>query len=108
MYIDMIKKLILNHEDKGGQGVDTMYENLDWDNYSFWWLHYQKLDGECQKTFICNNMVTGFLKRAEFAANTTFARHGVFGEEPDLEIMGIWLIKSNDKEKPEYMEKTHP
>ena len=53
-------------------------------------------------------MVTGFLKRAEFAANTTFARHGVFGKEPDLEIMGVWLIKSNDEDVPQHMEKTHP
>ena len=42
-------------------------------------------------------MVTGFLKRAEFATNYTFARHGVFGEEPNLEIMGVWLIKCNEE-----------
>ena len=88
--------------------VDSMYENLDWNNYSFWYLHYDKLPGECEKTYICNNLVSGFLKRAEFAAKDTFARHGVFGNEPDLELIGIWLIKCTDKEKPEFMEKNHP
>ena len=37
MYIDMIKKMILNHvsEEPMAKRVDSMYENLDWNNYSF-------------------------------------------------------------------------
>jgi elongation factor 1-gamma len=37
--------------------------------------------------------MNGFLNRAEHVNKYTFARHGVFGEEPNLEIKGCWLLR---------------
>jgi len=36
-----------------------------------------------------------------------FARHGVFGEEPNLEVMGVWLCRG-PKEIPDGLLKEHP
>ena len=50
--------------------------------------------------------MNGFLTRADFTTKFAFGRHGVFGQEPNLEIWGVWLIKG--KEIPEDLTKNHP
>jgi len=41
-------------------------------------------------------MLGGFLSRAEHINKIAFARMGVFGEEPNLEIMGVWLMRGTE------------
>ncbi len=100
------KTLFVNHPDKGGKGVDTWYEMLDWEGWSFWHFHYDKYEGEGEKLHVTNNLMNGFLSRAEHTSKYTFARHGVFGEEPNLEIMGVWLLRG--QEIPDGLRKEHP
>lgn len=50
--------------------------------------------------------MNGFLSRAEHAGKYTFGRHGVFGEEPNLEIMGVWMMRGT--EIPDGLAKEHP
>jgi len=51
--------------------------------------------------------MNGFLSRAEASCKFAFARHGVFGEEPNLEIKGIWMFRGKDR-IPDCMSKDHP
>lgn len=100
------KTLFINHPDKAGKGVDTWYEMLDWEGWSFWHFHYDKYEGEGVKLHVTNNLMSGFLSRAEHTSKYSFARHGVFGEEPNLEIMGVWLVRGTVI--PDGLAKNHP
>ena len=87
--------------------MDESYKMIDWEGWSFWFFHYEKFGKEGQVLFSTNNLVTGFLSRAEHTTKYVFARHGVFGEEPDLEVMGVWLCRG-PKEIPDGLVKEHP
>lgn len=100
------KTFFVNHADKKGAAVDEWYKMLDWEGWSFWFLHYDKYEGEGVKLHVTNNLMNGFLSRAEHVNKICFARHGVFGEEPNLEIMGVWLMRGH--EIPDGLSKEHP
>lgn len=78
------KTLFVNHPDKKGAGVDTMYEMLDWEGWSLWRIEYDIYPGEGDKIHKCNNLMGGFLSRAEHVSKYTFARQCVLGEEGSL------------------------
>ena len=101
------KTFYINHPDKKGAAVDEWYKMLDWEGWSFWHFHYEKYTGEGEKLHVTNNLMSGFLSRAEHVNKYCFARHGVFGEEPNLEIMGVWLCRG-PKEIPDGLKKEHP
>jgi len=101
------KTFYVNHKDKKGEAVDVWMKELDWAGWSFWHFHYEKFGSEGTKLYVTNNMLTGFLSRAEFINKHAFARMGVFGEEPNLEIMGVWLLRGTEmpdiwKEHPQF------
>jgi elongation factor 1-gamma len=100
------KTFYVNHADKKGAAVDEWYKMLDWDGWAFWHFHYEKYGKEGEKLAHTNNLMGGFLSRAEHVNKYAFARHGVFGEEPKLEIMGVWLCRGT--ELPDGLAKEHP
>ena len=99
------KTFYVNHEDKKGAAVDEWYKMLDWEGWSFWHFHYEKYGDEGKLLHVTNNLLTGFMSRAEHTGKYTFARMGVFGEEPNLEIMGVWLVRG--LEIPDGLAKEH-
>ena len=101
------KTFFVNHPDKAGAAVDQWYKDLDWEGWAFWHLHYEKYGDEGEKLHVTNNLLGGFLSRAEHTNKYTFARMGVFGEEPNLEIKGVWLMRGKD-EIPDGLRKEHP
>lgn len=101
------KTFFVNHPDKKGAAVDEMYKMIDWDGWSFWFFHYEKYTGEGEKLHVTNNLMSGFLSRAEHVNKYCFARHAVLGDEPNLEIMGCWLCRG-PKELPDGLTKEHP
>lgn len=40
------KTFYVNHPDKRGEAVNEWYKTLDWEGWSFWYLHYDKYEGE--------------------------------------------------------------
>jgi elongation factor 1-gamma len=53
------------------------------------------------------NLLNGFLQRLESFRKYAFGVHGVYGEEPSLEIRGVWVWRGLDhpmelKEHPSY------
>jgi len=102
------KTLFVNHEDKKGKAVDTWYEMNDWseNGWSFWHLHYDIYEGEGDKLHICNNLMGGFLSRAEHTSKYSFARQCVLGQEGSLQIMGCWFVRG--QELPDGLVKEHP
>ena len=101
------KTLYVNHPDKKGKGVDTWYEMCDWNGWSFWFLHYDIYEGEGDKFHVANNLLGGFLSRAEAVSKMAFAKHAVVGEEGGLEIMGVWFCRGVT-ELPDCFARDHP
>lgn len=99
------KTFFVNHKDMGGAAVDEWYKILDWEGWSFWYIQYEKMKGENVKTYVTNNFLTGFMSRAEHTSKYTFARMSVLGEEPDLEVEGVWLFRG--QEVPDGLAKEH-
>jgi elongation factor 1-gamma len=56
---------------------------------------------------MCNNLMGGFLSRAEATSKYCFGRHVVLGDEPNLQIYGVWLVRGKD-EVPDGLTKDHP
>ena len=99
------KTFFVNHPDKKGEAVSEMYKILDWEGWSFWRFEYDIYEGEGAKVHITNNLMNGFISRAEHTNKYTFGRHCVLGEEPNLQIIGVWLVRG--QEIPDGLAKEH-
>ena len=80
------KTFYVNHPDKKGAAVDEWYKMNDWsvNGWSFWHFHYDIYEGEGDKMHVCNNLLGGFLSRADHTSKYTFARMAVLGVEGSL------------------------
>lgn len=59
---------------------------------SFYFVHYEKYEGEGKVLHQTSNLLNGFIQRMD----DKMRKHalcilGVYGEEPDLEIMGVFF-----------------
>jgi len=55
-------------------------------------IYYEKAEGEGSMLLKTNNTMKGFLQRIDpHFKKWCFAIHGVYGEEPNLEIRGAWM-----------------
>jgi len=102
------KTFFVNHPDKKGAAIDEWYKINDWsaNGWSFWHFHYDIYEGEGDKMHIANNLMGGFLSRAEHVNKYSFAKHAVLGEEGSLQIMGCWFMRG--QVIPDGFEKEHP
>jgi glutathione S-transferase len=87
------KTFFVNHPDKKGAAVDEMLKQHDKAGWAFWYLQYEKYGTEGQVLFKTNNLCNGFMQRFDSFRKYSFARHAVLGEEPSLEIEGVWLFR---------------
>jgi elongation factor 1-gamma len=85
------KTLFVNIKDKKGEGIEELKKQFDPAGFSLWFLHYDKYKGEGEKLYITNNLCNGFLQRFDEFRKYCLARHLVLGDEPNLEIEGVWL-----------------
>merc|ERR1740117_779108 len=101
------KTFYVNHPDKKGAAVDEWYKMLDWEGWAFWRFEYEKFGKEGTVLYQTDNLLTGFLSRAEHTSKYSFARMAVLGEEPSLDIVGLWLCRG-PTEIPDGLAKEHP
>jgi elongation factor 1-gamma len=87
------KTFFVNHHDKRGEGMKFFFDNYDRDGYCIYFLHYDKVEGECQILYQTSNLMNGFLQRIDSFRKHVFANHAILGEEPTLEIQGVWLFR---------------
>jgi len=45
---------------------------------------------------LTNNLKNGFLQRLDHFRKYSFGVHGVYGEEPNLEIRGLWVWRGTE------------
>jgi elongation factor 1-gamma len=84
------KTLFVNAPNKQ-EALDYFWKNFDANGYSIWFIQYEKAEGEGKVLFLTNNLMNGFIQRLEHFRKYAFGVHGVYGEEPNLEIRGVWV-----------------
>ena len=87
------KTLMVNHKDIANGGMEELKKQYDPVGYSFWFLHYDKYGDEGKVEYIFENMYRGFLQRFDHFRKHTLARQLMLGEEPCLEIQGVWCFR---------------
>lgn len=68
------------------------YEPAGW---SLWMSDY-KYNDELSKMFMTSNLVGGFLQRMDRLRKYAFGSLLIFGEEPKLQIGGVWLFRGTE------------
>jgi elongation factor 1-gamma len=89
------KTLFVNAANKQ-EALDFFWKNYDAAGYSIWFIEYEKAEGEGKVLFLTNNLMNGFIQRLDHFRKYAFGVHGVYGEEPNLEIRGIWLWRGTE------------
>ena len=98
---------------KATEGMKHFFENYDPEGYSLWFTHYDKYEGEGVLLYQTSNLMNGFLQRMDDKfRNYCFSMMAILGEEPNLEIEGVWLFRGktmpqemNDHPQFEYYQK---
>jgi len=90
------KTLITNAPDKL-ESIKFLADNFDHEGFSLWHIHYDKCEGEGVKLFLTSNSVGGFLQRLEHFRKYCYGVLGVYGEEPNLEIKGVFMWRGTEK-----------
>lgn len=93
--LDAFKTLFVNEPDKK-KAFEFLWKNLDLNALSIWKITYDKLPTECKKVIQTKNLMQGFMDRAELSRKHAFGSLGVYGDEPELDIYGVWLWKGVD------------
>jgi len=87
-------------EEKNGnkeQIIAKFWKEFDPKGYSLWWMEYQNLEKEGKKLFRMNNSKNFFLERIdEDFKNYAFGVHGVYGNEGDYKVRGVWIWRGNE------------
>jgi elongation factor 1-gamma len=79
---------------KATEGMQHFFDNYDPEGYSLWFSHYEKYEGEGVLLYQTSNLMNGFLQRMDDKfRNHCFSMLAILGEEPSLEIEGVWLFR---------------
>jgi len=96
-------KRTYSNKDTRTEALPWFWENLDQAGFSLWLCDY-KYNDECQKVFMTANLVGGWFQRLDKLRKYGFGSVIIFGEEPKLEVGGVWLFRG--AEPPQEMKET--
>jgi len=98
------KKTYSNSKDLRGETMPWfMKENKE--NFTFWKVKYDKVEGECEKDYLTSNLLNGFIQSMPTEARKFgFGVFMVTGAEPDFNYEGVLMLLGNGKdEMPHFM-----
>ena len=78
------------------KALAKFWEEFKEGEWSLWHLKYIKYPGEGEKVYRTNNLLRTFLDRLEQIRKHIFGTHVIIGDEPNLDIEGLWLIRGNE------------
>jgi len=84
------KTLFVNAPNKK-DATQFFFQNFDANGYSVYHVSYIKEEGACKVLFLTNNLMKSPIQKLEDFRKYAFAVVGVYGEEPNLEIRGVWV-----------------
>ena len=94
LILDEWKKLYSNNPVE--ETLPAFWKMFDKEGWSIWKVDYEKIEGECEKVYMTNNMLNGFLQRMEAMRKYSFGYLGIYGDEPDLNIRGVFFWRGLD------------
>lgn len=92
---DDFKKAFLNTKEKRAV-LDDFWTKIDLNGFSFWFMQYQKLASEGKELFKSKNSAGMFLQKLDPFRKYTFSAHGVYGDEGNYEIRGVWMWRGTE------------
>lgn len=92
--MDSWKRFYSNNETRP-TAVNFFWENFDSECYSMYRLTY-KYNQELTKVFMSSNLIGGFFQRLEEARKYAFGSMGVFGQDNDSAIYGMFIFRGQD------------
>lgn len=92
--MDAFKRSYSN-EDTATKAVPFFWENFDKEGWSIWKATYDYND-ELTKTFMASNLVSGMFQRLDKLRKTAFASVLILGEENNLSIEGVWVMRGQE------------
>lgn len=86
------KTLYSNNPDKT-EALQYLWKNFDPEGYSIWFVKYEKCPSEGKNLIHTNNLLGGYIRNLDMdnCRKYGFGVHGVFGDEPTLDIKGCWI-----------------
>lgn len=88
--MDEWKRCFSNNDDD--VALKWFWENFDSEHYSIWRGDYNYND-ELSMVFMSCNLIGGMYQRLEKLKKNAFASAGVFGENDNSSISGVWVFK---------------
>lgn len=87
------KTFFVNHQDKKGEGLKFFFDNYVPEDYTIYFVEYEKYPGEGEVLYQTLNLMNGFLQRIDHFRKHVLAMHATLGEEPNLSIEGVWMFR---------------
>jgi len=88
-------KRIYSNEDTRKTALPWLWQNFDPEGYTLWFADY-KYNDECEKLFMTSNLVGGFIQRLDHLRKYGFGSIIIFGQEPKLEVSGVFLFRGKE------------
>ena len=91
------KRVYSNTKDLKGQAMPWLWKNFDPAGYCFYYMKYEKLEGECTVPFLTSNQLGGFLQRIDNNFRKySFSVIDVVGKASCYDIQGVWMFRGQD------------
>jgi len=95
--LDSFKNDYFNEKNDKNKTMEKFWKDFDPKGYSLWKMEYQNLESEGKKLFRMNNSKNFFLERIDKDfKDYAFGVHGVYGNEGDYKVRGVWLWRGNE------------
>jgi len=88
-------KRVYSNSDITQVAMPWFWEHFDANGWSLWWSDY-KYNNELSKLYMTNNLIGGFLQRMDKVRKFGFGSLLIFGDEPSLQIGGLWLFRGTE------------
>jgi elongation factor 1-gamma len=95
LVLDDFKREFLNSKDKPAVLKETFWPKYDANDYSLYYMKYDKLPTEGKILFRTKNSMSFFLQKLNDFRKYSFAAHGIYGTEGDYDIKGVWMWRGN-------------
>lgn len=93
--LDDFKREISNNPNKN-ESVKLFWEKFDPEGWSIWKTVYQRYGDEGTVGYLTSNLKNGFLRNLDHFRKYSFAGFGVYGNEGNYDIKGVWLWRGTE------------
>ncbi|CAK82501.1 unnamed protein product (macronuclear) [Paramecium tetraurelia] len=95
--IDDYKRAFFAEKDIA-KNIQQLFTSVDVQGWSLWIVTYNKSQNEGKQLILTNNLMKGFINQRldQNFRKYSFAIHGVYGDEPNLEIRGAWIWRGTE------------